>query len=249
MMNITNKHFWTSWLYRVTANASYIQLNTKKYENDVNLEDYIPIMNPVHSKKFKYKDWSNMPDEVLLTREVLLDKKENFETVVLPHLSYLYRVAFCLVRKNKEDSEDLVQETIIKAYKSFQQLNHNEKCRAWLTFILYNTFRNKYKKEKENPVILQPIEGSIEEGIAYQDDPENKILGEVMYQGLLKALLEPPEEYSTVVIFSNMQGVSYNEISDILGISIGTVRSRLSRGRQLLRSKLYQYGKEGVYPK
>jgi len=176
---------------------------------------------------------------------MLSDKNENFEKVVLPHLSYLYRVAFSLVRKNKEDSEDLVQETIIKAYKSFHQLSHNEKSRTWLSSILYNTFKNRYRKEKGNPVTLQSIEGSIEEGIAFQDDPENKILQEGMYQGLLKALLELPEEYKTVVIFSDMQDLSYKQISDILGIPIGTVRSRLSRGRQLLRVKLYQYARKG----
>ena len=169
--------------------------------------------------------------------KMLSDKKEDFEKVVLPHLTYLYRVAFCLVRKNKEDSEDLVQETIIKAYKSFHQLHHIEKCRAWLTSILYNTFINKFRKEKEDPVIVEPIE----EGAVYQEDPENKILGEVMYQEVLKALFELPEEYSTVVIFSDMQNLSYKEIAEILGVPIGTVRSRLSRGRQLLRAKLYQY--------
>jgi RNA polymerase sigma-70 factor, ECF subfamily len=166
-----------------------------------------------------------------------LDKKENFEKVVLPHLSYLYRVAFCLVHKNREDTEDLVQETIIKAYKSFHQLKDNKKCRAWLSSILHNTFINKFRKEKRNPVAPQPNE----EGVIYQDDPENKILEEVTYQEVLKALLELPEEYSTVVIFSDMQGVSYKEIAEIVGIPIGTVRSRLSRGRQLLRAKLYQY--------
>jgi RNA polymerase sigma-70 factor (ECF subfamily) len=165
-------------------------------------------------------------------------KKEDFEKVVLPHLTYLYRVAFCLVRK-KEDSEDLVQETIIKAFKSFHQLNHNEKCRAWLSSILYNTFVNKYRKEKENPIIPQLNE----EGVIYQEDPENKILEEITYQELLKALFELPEEYRTVVIFSDMQGVSYKEIAEILRVPIGTVRSRLSRGRQLLRAKLYQYAK------
>src|SRR6266481_2970221 len=114
-------------------------------------------------------------------------KKEDFEKVVLPHLTYLYKVAFCLVRK-KEDSEDLVQETIIKAFKSFHQLSHTEKCRAWLSSILYNTFINKYKKEKKNPIIPQLNE----EGVIYQEDPENKILEEATYQELLKALFELP---------------------------------------------------------
>ena len=173
---------------------------------------------------------------------IMSDKKEDFEKVVLPHLAYLYRVAFCLVRRNREDREDLVQETIVKAYKSFHQLNHNEKCRAWLTSILYNTFINKYRKEKENPVILQPIE----ETLVYQQDPENKILEKVKYEEVLKALYELPEEYRTVIIFSDMQDLSYKEITEILGVPIGTVRSRLSRGRQLLRAKLYESSKEGV---
>jgi RNA polymerase sigma-70 factor (ECF subfamily) len=168
--------------------------------------------------------------------KMLSDKKEGFEKVVLPHVNYLYRVAFSLVRENKEDREDLVQETIIKAYKSFHQLDNDEKCKAWLTSILYNTFKNKYRKEKENPVELQPLE----ESVVYQDNPETKTLEKIMYQEILKALSELPEEYKTVISFSDMHGLSYKEISEIIGVPVGTVRSRLSRGRQLLRLKLQQ---------
>jgi RNA polymerase sigma-70 factor, ECF subfamily len=176
------------------------------------------------------------------TLNIMSDKKKDFENVVLPHLSYLYRVTFSLVRGHKEDREDLVQETIIKAYKSFHQLNHNEKCRAWLTSILYNTFINKYRREKENPMMLQ----SVEETLVYQEDPEKKILEKATYEELLKALSELPEEYRTVIIFSDMQDLSYKDITEILGVPIGTVRSRLSRGRQLLREKLHESSKEGV---
>lgn len=170
------------------------------------------------------------------------DKKNDFEIVVLPQLTYLYRIAYCLVRGNKEDREDLVQETIVKAYKSFNQLNRNEKCRAWLASILYNTFINKYRREKGNPVILKPVE----ESPAYQDDPESKMLERIKYEELLNALDELPEEYRTVIIFSDMQDMSYKDITEILGVPIGTVRSRLSRGRQLLRAKLYESSKNGV---
>ena len=170
------------------------------------------------------------------------DKKEEFEKVVLPYLAYLYRVSFCLVRGNKEDREDLVQETIIKAYKSFHQLNHFDKCRAWITSILYNTFINKYRREMDNPVMLQ----SIEETLVYQQDPEKRILEKARYEEVLKALSELPEEYRTVIIFSDMQDLSYNEITEILGVPMGTVRSRLSRGRRLLRAKLSESSKEEV---
>ena len=172
-------------------------------------------------------------------------KKEDFERVVLPYSRYLYRVAFCLVKKKKEDAEDLVQETFIKAYKSFHQLKDKEKCRAWLTSILYNTFINKYRKERKIPIIPQPIE----ESIIYEEGPETEILSGVMDQEVLKALFELPEEYSTVVILSDIEDVSYKEIAEILGVPIGTVRSRLSRGRKLLRARLYQYAKERGYIK
>ena len=172
-------------------------------------------------------------------------KKEDFEKIVLPCLRYLYRVAFHLVRKKKEDAEDLVQETFIKAYKSFHQLKDKEKCRAWLTSILYNTFVNKYRKEEKVSIISQPIEGSI----ISQENPETEILRGIMDQEVSKALFELPEEYSTIVILSDIEGLSYKEISEILGIPIGTARSRLSRGRVLLRGRLYQYARERGYIK
>ena len=172
----------------------------------------------------------------------MLDKKQEFEKVVLPYLAYLYRVSFCLVRGNKEDREDLVQETIIKAYKSFHQLDRNDKCRAWITSILYNTFINKYRKDRNNPVMVQ----STEETFVYQQDPEKRILEKARYEEVLQALSELPEEYRTVIIFSDMQDLSYNEITDILGVAVGTVRSRLSRGRRLLRAKLSESPKQEV---
>lgn len=172
-------------------------------------------------------------------------KKEDFEKIVLPYLGYLYRVAFHLVRKKKEDAEDLVQETFIKAYKSFHQLKDKEKCRAWLTSILYNTFVNKYRKEEKASIISQPIE----ESIIYQENPETEILRGVMDQEVLGALFELPEEYSIVIVLSDIENLSYKEISEILGIPIGTVRSRLSRGRRPLRGSLYQYAKGRGYTK
>jgi len=150
-----------------------------------------------------------------------------------------------MVQKKKEDAEDLVQETFTKAYKSFHQLKDWQKCRAWLTSILYNTFVNKYRKEEKISIISQPIE----ESIMYQGSPETEILSGVLDQEVSKALFELPDEYSTVIALSDIEGISYKEISEILGIPIGTVRSRLSRGRRLLRGRLYQYTKGSVYTK
>lgn len=172
-------------------------------------------------------------------------KKEDFEKVTLPYRSHLYRVAFYLVRQNKDDAEDLMQETFIKAYRSFHQLKDKEKCRAWLTSILHNTFINKYRKEEKIPIIPQPVD----ESIIYENDPETEILRGVMDQEVLKALFKLPEEYSTVVILSDIEGVQYKEIAETLGVPIGTVRSRLSRGRKLLRARLYRYAKEKGYLK
>lgn len=172
-------------------------------------------------------------------------KKEDFEKITLPYLSYLYRVAFYMVHQNRDDAEDLVQETFIKAYRSFHQLRNKEKCRAWLRSILHSIFINKYRKEEKIPIIPQPVE----ENIIYQNDPETEILKKVMDQEVLKAVFKLPEEYSTVVILSDIEGVPYKEIAETLGVPIGTVRSRLSRGRKLLRARLYQYAKEKGYIK
>lgn len=170
-------------------------------------------------------------------------KKNNFIRIVLPYSRYLYRTAFCLVKGNKEDAEDLVQETFVKAYKYFHQLKDKEKCRAWLTSILYNTFINKYKKK--SAVISQFFEDQVFE----EEDPETTILKGAMDKEVAEALFDLPEEYRIVIILSDIEDIPYKEIAEILEIPIGTVRSRLSRARKLLRDSLHQYAKKRGYVK
>ncbi len=169
--------------------------------------------------------------------------KEDFKTLVLPHLDYLYRVAFCLVHKNKQDAEDLVQETFLKAYNNFHQLKDRNKCKSWLTSILYNLFINKYRKNNKFSSI------PYEESIVYQGAHDTKFIEERMDQEVSEALFKLPEAYSTVLILSDIENLPYKEIAEILEVPIGTIRSRLSRARRLLKTQLYKYAREKGYIK
>jgi RNA polymerase sigma-70 factor (ECF subfamily) len=169
--------------------------------------------------------------------------KEEFKTLVLPYLNYLYRVAFCLVHKNRHDAEDLVQEAIVKAYENFHQLKDKNKCRPWLTSILYNLFKNKYRKSNKFTSV------HFEESMVYEEVYGIKFIEERLDQEVSEALFKLPEAYSTVLILSDIENLPYQEIAEILEVPIGTIRSRLSRARRLLKTQLYNYAREKGYIK
>lgn len=155
-----------------------------------------------------------------------------FETVALPHLNDLYRTARRLIG-NTTEAEDIVQETYLQAWKSFHRFQPGTNIRAWLFKILFHVTAHHRRKLFRLPQADMTDE-MLAETVAYQPAPSQQLRD----QELLKALQKVPQFYRAVLLLADVQEFSYKEISDILNIPIGTVMSRLSRGRKSLREAL-----------
>lgn len=178
----------------------------------------------------------------------------NFEAEVLPFMDSLYSTAYRMSR-NRQDAEDLLQETYLRAYKYYDKFQEGTNFKAWLFKILKNTFINRYRKRQRQPLknSFDEIEGSFESKLlespltARGATPEEELMVDALDQDVQQALEALPEDYRTAVELADLQGLSYREISDQLGIPLGTVMSRLYRGRRKLEAVLLQYAREHGY--
>ncbi len=176
-----------------------------------------------------------------------------FEQEVMPHIHTLFGAALRLTRSPCE-AEDLVQETYLKAFRSFEQFEIGTNCKAWLFRILTNTFINKYRRKiKEKEILDAEFRmatnkfGDIFEGFGKGNSPESDLVDRFLSDEVLKALEKVPMDFRLVVVLSDVYGYSYKEIAQKVQIPIGTVMSRLFRGRRLLQDQLFDYAvKEGV---
>lgn len=173
----------------------------------------------------------------------------DFKELIEKHLDSLWFTALRLT-KNKEDAEDLVQETSLKAYENIGSLRSEHKAKAWLFKILTNTFINKYRKSKSAPEEVD-IEPDFLEPIFYKSghyfDLEKDMFSHVMDEEINNAIDSLSVEFRTVVLLVDIEELSYKDVEEILKISSGTLASRLYRGRRLLRDALYEYAKERGY--
>jgi RNA polymerase sigma-70 factor (ECF subfamily) len=166
--------------------------------------------------------------------------KARFEETTLGHITHLYNAAFYLT-KDKWEAEDLVQETYLRAYRFFDKFEPGTNCRAWLLSILRRLFINRYRQRKRVPEVVewekidQAYESMVEEGMKAGMDPEKLFLSKVMNQEVAEALRELPEEFRTAIILVDIEELSYQEAAKVIGCPIGTVRSRVSRGRRMLQ--------------
>ena len=167
-----------------------------------------------------------------------------FETLILPHAESLYGQAYQLTR-NAPDAEDLVQDTILRAYSRFGSFRADGSPKAWLHTIMRNLFINTYRKKNREPrqISFQALdepgtEAALRPTVA---SPERLVLGRMEEAALLRAVRHLPEEYRSVVILADVEGLSYQQIADRLGIPVGTVRSRLSRGRKRVQRALFSW--------
>jgi RNA polymerase sigma-70 factor (ECF subfamily) len=157
---------------------------------------------------------------------------EDFESEALPHLNDLFRTA-TRVMGNRVEAEDMVQEVYLQAWKSFGRFELGTNCRAWLFKIMFNKIHHYYRSRYNSKVVLD-AEEFLKEVVAYEPPVPEHIHDEE----ILLALEKMPPDYREVILLADVQEFRYKEIAGILTIPIGTVMSRLSRARKLLRIEL-----------
>jgi RNA polymerase sigma-70 factor, ECF subfamily len=174
---------------------------------------------------------------------------ETFEREALSHLGSLLAVGTRLT-KNTAEAEDLVQDTFVKAFRARRQFEAGTNMRAWLLRILTNTFINRYRRGGlEKSVFEGPDADPLADGwigastLAAMRDPESVALRPVLEREIGRALDELPEEFRLAVVLADVEELSYREIADVMGCPIGTVMSRLHRGRRLLKGRLYEHAR------
>lgn len=180
-------------------------------------------------------------------------KQEDFEKEALPHMDLLYNYAL-RTTGNQDDAQDLLQETFLKAYRFWDKYEKGTNIRAWLFRIMKNSYINRYRKETKEPdkVDYGDIENfynTIRAEYTDTNDLQEKLFGNLLGDEVAKALESLPEDFRTVVILCDIEGMTYEEIAEFIERPIGTVRSRLHRGRKLLQAKLFEYArKQGIIP-
>jgi len=178
--------------------------------------------------------------------------KAFFGTGVEVNIDALYSVALRLTRR-EADAEDLVAESVAKAWSAIGTLDDRERFRPWLFRILHNTFISDYRKHAVRPDEASYSDGDCEDDelatllneqsddfLVWWANPEREFFNNLLGESLLAALDKLPEAYRTVVVLVNVEGFTYDETAEVLGVAPGTVRSRMKRGRTLLQKALWQ---------
>lgn len=172
--------------------------------------------------------------------------RKRFEDDVLPFAGQLYGAALRLTR-NPADAEDVVQQALLRAYQGFDQFESGTNLKAWLFKILTNTFISSYRKQQRQP---KTVSADAHEEFSLYDrlveahvTPEAAILDRVPAEEVKAALESLPEQFRTAVLLADVEEFSYQEVADIMDVPIGTVMSRLHRGRKALQKALWEYAR------
>jgi len=181
-------------------------------------------------------------------RDTPLGTRELFEREVLAHLDSIYSMALRLAR-DPEDANDLLQDTILRAFRFFHQFTPGTNSRAWVLTILFNNFRNGYRKSGREQVsqseaeFIERLEAESLAADQTRSDPEALAFADVMAPEVTAALDAIPEEFRSALLLVDVQELSYQEVSAVLSVPVGTVKSRVSRGRNLLREALVGFAR------
>jgi RNA polymerase sigma-70 factor (ECF subfamily) len=190
-----------------------------------------------------------------VAEETVEQRNARFEATALPFLDQLYSAALRMTR-NPADAEDLVQETFVKAFAAFHQFEEGTNLKAWLYRILTNTYINIYRKKQRQP--QQSLTDEIDDwSLAKAAEhtssglrsAETEALDHLPDSAVKDALAALPDDFRMAVYLADVEGFSYKEIAEIMGTPIGTVMSRLHRGRKALQKQLWEYAKDrGMAP-
>ena len=177
------------------------------------------------------------------------ERRAQFEREALVHLDAMYSFALKLAR-SRDDAEDLVSDTILRAFDRWEQYQLGTNVRAWLFTILYHTFVSRKRRIEAREVQLpeEPDGWSAFEAVG-EADPEGRFYDSFIDEEVMREIDKLPEDYRTAVVLSDIHGLRYAEIAEILGIPEGTVKSRLFRGRRILQKRLVDYAVEMGYVK
>ena len=177
-----------------------------------------------------------------------VQKRAEFERQALVHADALYGAAYRLTR-NPRDAEDLVQDALLRAFRFWDSFEQDSNCKAWLLRIVTNTFINEYQRKKRSREVLDAATAEQEatDGVlvhaeaTIQKNPERTLLDRSVSDDVQRALEALPDDFRTAVVLCDVQGLSYKEIADIMQTPVGTVMSRLFRGRKLLAAALRDF--------
>jgi len=176
------------------------------------------------------------------------DAREDFERRFEAVFPKIYSTALRLTR-NPDEAQDLTQEAAVRAFQAYDRFD-GANFRAWMIRILTNVFINKYRRSKREPdTVAMEEQPAIENLVADDATPGTELFDSLVSEQVEQALSELPEEYRVTVLLCDVEGMSYEEIAQALDVPIGTVRSRLARGRAALRNKLREYATEEGYLK
>ncbi len=180
-------------------------------------------------------------------------KQIEFSQLIEPHLTSLYNTALRMTR-NQHDAEDMVQDALYKAYRALDQFKKDTNFRAWVFRILVNTFITAYRKAVKQPqkISYDDLEEfylfkRLDETASLQEMPKEEFLENLFDDDIKEALENLPYQFRLVVLLCDVEGFSYNEIAEIIDAPLGTVMSRLYRGRKLLQRYLWDYAKKRGY--
>jgi len=176
------------------------------------------------------------------------EKRNEFERQALVRTDALYGAAYRLTR-NARDAEDLVQDSLLRAYRFWDSFEQDSNCKAWLLRIVTNTFINEYQRKKRSREVLDAAtaEQDATDGVLVhaesteRQSPEQNLLERSVSDDVQRALDGLPDDFRTAVVLCDVQGLSYKEIADIMQTPVGTVMSRLFRGRKLLAAALKDF--------
>jgi RNA polymerase sigma-70 factor (ECF subfamily) len=183
--------------------------------------------------------------------DLTADERRRFQADALPLLDSLYGAALRMTR-NPQDAEDLVQETMLRAYRAFDRFEAGTNLKAWLFRILTNAYINTYRKRQREPQKVSADE--VEEFDLYRElknhdtqfeaTPESIVLDSLVDSDIIDAIDDLPEQFRLAVVLSDIEGFSYAEMAEIMDVPMGTVMSRLHRGRKALQKRLWELARD-----